>query len=60
MALKVERVGSRTTTDMDNKPMQCWTCHERKTGLFGIDPNGRPRCADCAKEAGRPIPGAED
>lgn len=59
MALKVERTGT-TSTNLDNKPNLCYTCKQRKTGLFGIDGNGNPRCADCAKAAGRPIPGSED
>ena len=57
MALKVEYVGG-TTTDLSDKPNQCHTCKKRKKGLFGIDANGNPRCADCAKAAGRPIPGS--
>jgi hypothetical protein len=34
---------------------QCHTCRERKGGLFTVDVNGRPQCADCARKAGKPI-----
>jgi len=53
MALRVEYKGT-STTEID-KPMQCWTCHERKTGVFTVDAYGKPMCPDCAKKAGRAI-----
>jgi len=40
---------------MLNKPSQCMTCKQRKTGLFTIDANGKAMCADCARAANRPI-----
>jgi hypothetical protein len=58
MALRVEYKGG-TTTELNDKPPICFTCKTRKRGVFGVDGNGNPRCADCAKAAGRPIPGSE-
>lgn len=37
------------------KPQPCNQCRERKTGLWTVDPNGKPICADCARKMGRPI-----
>lgn len=59
MPLKTENQRTTTTTLTDRLPL-CWTCKQRKSGVFGMDGYGNPRCADCAKAAGRPIPGSED
>jgi hypothetical protein len=57
MALKVEHRGDVVTTgSLNPKPQMCWTCKMRKTGLFDVDPNGDPRCSDCAAAQGQPIP----
>ena len=34
---------------------ECHTCHERKAGLFTLDVQHKPICADCARKAGKPI-----
>jgi hypothetical protein len=47
MALKVETRGLTTTESLTSKPTQCFTCKQRKTGVFDTDPNGDPRCPDC-------------
>ncbi|HEX9015553.1 MAG TPA: hypothetical protein VF960_06045 [Chloroflexota bacterium] len=48
MALIVQRERGITTSDsMKSKPRQCFTCKERKTGLFTVDANGNPLCSDC-------------
>jgi hypothetical protein len=59
MPLLVQREGT-TTTNLTEKPQMCYTCKTRKTGLFSVDGNGNPRCADCCRAVGRPIPGSEE
>jgi len=54
MALVVQRQGT-TTESMQQKARQCHTCKLRKEGLFGVDENGNPRCADCCRSVGKPI-----
>ena len=57
MALKVERRGGPVTSDnlSTSKPLLCYTCKLRKTGLFGTDPYNKPACADCLRAMNRPI-----
>ena len=48
MALKIEKRGEGMVKTTDPpKPHLCHTCKQRKTGIFGIDPNGNPQCGDC-------------
>lgn len=54
MGLVIERVGT-TTDSLKSKPRICFTCKQRKTGLFGLSPNGDPMCGDCLRAIGRPI-----
>lgn len=51
MALIVNRPEfTGTTSSRTNKPNTCFTCKEKKTGVFRLDPNGRPQCFDCMPE----------
>jgi hypothetical protein len=54
MALLTIYKGTNTDT-AGTKPMQCWTCKDRKTGVFTVDAYGKPMCPDCAKKAGRAV-----
>lgn len=56
MALLVQRP-PRAKVGVTKLPL-CHTCRENKSGLFTIDSQGKPRCADCSALVGRPIPGA--
>ena len=55
MALVVERQGQGTTSEMQNKPQTCFTCKQKKEGLFTLSAQNQPMCADCARTAKRPI-----
>lgn len=56
MAL-TQQGGGRSTGKLRpaSRGMQCHTCKAYKNQLFTTDPYGKPMCADCAKDAGRPI-----
>lgn len=54
MALKTEQRGTTSDTIKD-QPRTCWTCKQKREGLFGTDANGNPTCQGCMKALGRPI-----
>lgn len=55
MAIIQNRVYTGTTSTSKDRPMTCHTCKEKKTGVFGMDSNGRPCCFDCLPEADKAI-----
>ena len=59
MALIRVREGPGYTTTSPKLPT-CFTCKEKKSGLFTRDANGSPQCADCAANQGKPLPGYAD
>lgn len=55
MALIEQRSEPVTTESIKSRGRLCNTCKAKKEGMFTLDPNGNPLCADCARAMGRPI-----
>jgi hypothetical protein len=54
MALVKQDVKTTSETILTKGPI-CHVCRERKSGLYGRDVYGNPRCADCCRAANQPI-----